>query len=57
MRETRRERIRDGERELVMGEDGEMIRERERERVSWCFKPSQPHRIISGLKETFIRDT
>ena len=32
MRETRRERIRDGERELVMGEDGEMIRERERER-------------------------
>ena len=23
--------------------------------VSWCFKPSQPHRIISGLKETFIK--
>ena len=22
-------------------------------RVSWCFKPSQPQRIISGLKETF----
>ena len=21
--------------------------------VSWCFKPSQPQRIISGLKETF----
>ena len=25
------------------------------ELVSWCFKPSQ-QRIISGLKETFIRD-
>ena len=24
--------------------------------VSWCFKPSQPQRIISGLKETFVRD-
>ena len=23
--------------------------------VSWCFKPSQAHRIISGLKETFIK--
>ena len=23
--------------------------------VSWCFKPSQPRRIISGLKETFIK--
>ena len=22
--------------------------------VSLCFKPSQPHRIISGLMETFI---
>ena len=22
--------------------------------VSWCFKPSQPKKIISGLKETFI---
>ena len=22
--------------------------------VSWCFKPSQPQRIISGLKETFL---
>ena len=21
--------------------------------VSWCFKPSQPQRIISGLRETF----
>ena len=25
------------------------------ERVSWCFKPSQPQRIISGLKEIFIK--
>ena len=23
--------------------------------VDWCFKPSQPRRIISGLKETFIK--
>ena len=23
--------------------------------VSWCFNPSQPQRIISGLKETFIK--
>ena len=22
--------------------------------VCWCFKPSQPQRIISGLKETLI---
>ena len=25
-------------------------------RVSWCFRAwSQPHRIISGLRETFIK--
>ena len=23
--------------------------------VKWCFEPSQPLRIISGLKETFIK--
>ena len=23
--------------------------------VSWCFKPSQPQRIISGLRETFMK--
>ena len=23
--------------------------------ASWCFKPSQPQRITSGLKETFIQ--
>ena len=23
--------------------------------VSWRFKPTQPQRIISGLKETFIK--
>ena len=23
--------------------------------VSWCFKPSHPQRITSGLKETFIK--
>ena len=22
--------------------------------TSWCFKPSQPQRITSGLRETFI---
>ena len=22
--------------------------------VRWCFKPSQPQRIIPGLRETFI---
>ena len=26
-----------------------------RELVSWCFELSQPQRIISGLKETFIK--
>ena len=25
------------------------------ELVSWCFKPSQSQRAISGLKETFIK--
>ena len=28
---------------------------RVRELVSWCFKSSQPQRITSGLKETFIK--
>ena len=28
---------------------------RERELVNWCFEPSQPLQIISGLKETFIK--
>ena len=23
--------------------------------VSWCFKPSQPQRMISGLRETFVK--
>ena len=23
--------------------------------VSWCFKPSQPQRILSGLRETFVK--
>ena len=25
------------------------------ELVSWCFKASQPQRIISGLRETFLK--
>ena len=29
---------------------------KEREKlVSWCFKPRQPQRITSGLRETFIK--
>ena len=31
------------------------IIKRTEESVSWCFEPSQPLRIISGLKETFIK--
>ena len=27
----------------------------ERELVSWCFEPSQPQRIISGLRKTVIK--
>ena len=23
--------------------------------VSWCFKPSQAQRIITGLRETFVK--
>ena len=23
--------------------------------VSWCFKPSQPQGLISGLEETFVK--
>ena len=23
--------------------------------MSWCFKPSQPQKIILGLKETFLK--
>ena len=30
---------------MLAGEDFEV--------VSWCFKPSQPQRIMSGLRETF----
>ena len=33
------------------GEDEKSVSEL----VSRCFKPSQPQRIISGLKETFIK--
>ena len=29
--------------------------ERLRPLVSWCFKSSQPQRIISGLRETFAK--
>ena len=23
--------------------------------TSWCFKPSQPQKFISGLRETFVK--
>ena len=35
--------------------DRQTDRQTEIERESWCFKPSQPQRIISGLRETFIK--
>ena len=31
-----------------------MLIKRKSQLVSWCFKPRQPQRIISGLRETFI---
>ena len=52
MRERERERERETETET------ERQRERDRENeelLSWCFKPSQPQRSTSGLKETFIK--
>ena len=27
----------------------------EKRLVSWCFEPSQPQRIITGVRETFIK--
>ena len=42
----------------VCERETERERERERERetylVIWCFKPSQPKTILSGLREIFI---
>ena len=35
------------------GREREKEKERERELVSWCFGPSQPQRIISGLNTNF----
>ena len=43
-------RVRERERER----EGE--RERERELVSWCFEPSQPQRITSGLERERERE-
>ena len=39
--------------EIRLGEQSEKA-ESCRELVSWCFKSSQPQRITSGLKATFI---
>ena len=47
--------LEDGELERHLSGRLKWKRERERERVSWCIKPSQPQRIKSGLKETFIK--
>ena len=62
--ERDRERARQRERERREREtETETDRQRERERrgwekdgelVTWCFKPSKPQRIKSGLRETFI---
>ena len=27
----------------------------EKKLAGWCFKPSQPQRVISGLREAFIK--
>ena len=50
-----RARKREKERERETETETERERERERNRVSWCVIPSQPQRIISGLRETFIK--
>ena len=28
---------------------------KQRKLASWCVKPSQPHRIITGLEENFLQ--
>ena len=53
-----RERAREREREREGERERERERERGRERLKtnrWCFRPSQPQRITSGLEETFIK--
>ena len=39
---------------LALQGDG-WILYRKKSLVNWCFEPSQPLGIISGLKETFIK--
>ena len=55
MLRNQREIVPDGrtnERKFVQNtEDASVSREAERNLVSWCFKPSQPQRIASVLKE------
>ena len=48
-RQTERERETD--RQTDRERDRETERQTERELDSWCFKPSQPQRITSGLRE------
>ena len=45
----REKRVRERKRERERREREEK-EERERELVSWCFEPTQPQRITSGLK-------
>ena len=40
---------------MALARDRQTDRQTDRELVGWCFKPSQLQRIISGLKETFIK--
>ena len=54
----RRERKRERKKEREREREREREKERKRQRVylnNWCFEPSQPLGIISGLKETFIK--
>ena len=48
-RQPERERDSQRERERQPERERETARERESLLVSWCFKPSQPQRIITGL--------
>ena len=36
-------------------EKGEIREPKFQQLVNWCFEPTQPQGIISGLKETFLK--
>ena len=54
-RDRQTERDRDSEREREKERDRERQRETETERQRWCINPSQPQRINSGLRKTFVK--